>query len=78
MVINRLNQVWVADVTYIRIRAGGYVIFSVRADTEGFKERQDKLERNNKWKLVEVTVPFVSIPLGEPDIKHRIFVYQVG
>lgn len=59
-------------------RAGGYVIFSVRADAEGFKERQDKLERDNKWKLVEATVPFVSLPLGEPDIKHRIFVYQVG
>ena len=58
-------------------RPGGYIIFSVRADAQGFKERQDTLEKSNRWKLVEATAPFVSLPLGEPDIKHRIFVYRV-
>ena len=58
-------------------RPGGYVIFSVRADAQGFKERQDALEREKKWVLVEETAPFVSLPLGEPDIRHKIFVYRV-
>ncbi len=58
-------------------RAGGYIIFSVRADAEGFREKQDELERAGKWRLTEETAPFVSLPLGEPDIKHKIFVYRV-
>lgn len=56
---------------------GGYIMFSVRADAQGFSERQDMLESANKWELVVATTPFISLPLGEPDIKHRIFVYQV-
>lgn len=56
---------------------GGYIIFSVRTDAQGFKERQDILEKENKWELVEATAPFVSLPLGEPDFKHRIYVYRV-
>jgi len=58
-------------------RTDGYIIFSVRADAEGFRERQDALENNGKWKLVEETPPFVSLPLGEPDIRHKVFVYKV-
>lgn len=58
-------------------RPGGYIIFSVRADAQGFKERQNTLEKNDKWNLVKATDPFISLPLGEPDIKHRIFVYRV-
>ena len=58
-------------------RPDGYVIFSVRADAQGFRERQDVLENNGKWKLVEETNPFVSLPLGEPDIKHKAFVYKI-
>jgi SAM-dependent methyltransferase len=58
-------------------RPGGYIIFSVRADAQGFREKQDELARQKKWQLTEATAPFVSLPLGEPDIKHIIFVYQV-
>jgi predicted TPR repeat methyltransferase len=58
-------------------RPGGCIIFSVRADAQGFNEVQDGLERENKWSLVETAGPFVSLPLGEPDIKHRVFVYRV-
>ena len=58
-------------------KSGGHIIFSVRADATGFKERQDSLEQENKWKLVEVAEPFVSLPLGEPDLKHTVFVYRV-
>ncbi|MFC1913760.1 class I SAM-dependent DNA methyltransferase [Chloroflexota bacterium] len=58
-------------------RPGGYIIFSVRADAQGFKEKQDELEQAKKWRLTETTPPFISLPLGEPDIKHKIFVYRV-
>ncbi|MDD5700962.1 MAG: class I SAM-dependent methyltransferase [Dehalococcoidales bacterium] len=58
-------------------RSGGYVIFSVRTDAHGFSEKQAALEQSGKWKQVEATAPFVSMPLGEPNIKHRIFVYRV-
>jgi len=58
-------------------RSGGYVMFSVRADAQGFRERQDALENNSKWKLIEETDPFISLPLGEPDIKHKVFVYKI-
>jgi ubiquinone/menaquinone biosynthesis C-methylase UbiE len=58
-------------------RPGGCIIFSVRADAQGFKEVQDGLERDNKWSLVEAVEPFVPMPLVAPDIKHRVFVYRV-
>ena len=58
-------------------RSGGYIIFSVRTDAQGFSERQSALEQDGKWKQIEATDPFVSLPLGEPHIKHRIFVFQV-
>ena len=58
-------------------QVGGYIMFSVRADAQGFRERQDALEDNGKWKLIEETDPFISLPLGEPDIKHKIFVYKI-
>lgn len=59
------------------IRPGGYVVFSVRADAQGFEEKQRALESDGKWKLIEATTPFISLPLGEPDIRHRISVYEV-
>ncbi|MFC2033604.1 class I SAM-dependent DNA methyltransferase [Chloroflexota bacterium] len=58
-------------------RPGGHIIFSVRADAQGFKEKQAELEQLKKWRLIEATSPFVSLPLGEPDIKHMVFVYRV-
>jgi SAM-dependent methyltransferase len=58
-------------------RKGGHVIFSVRADAQGFSEKQDALESQGKWHLVETTTPFVSLPLGEPDIRHKVYVYKV-
>ena len=58
-------------------RDGGIIIFSVRADAPGFREAQDELEKTRKWQLIEETAPFNSLPLGEPDIQHKVFVYRV-
>jgi predicted TPR repeat methyltransferase len=61
-------------------RPGGHIIFSVRADTyleQGFKEKQDALETDGSWRLAEMTEPFQSLPLGEPEVRNRTFVYEV-
>ncbi|MFC1968982.1 class I SAM-dependent DNA methyltransferase [Chloroflexota bacterium] len=66
----------------IRItRPDGYIVFSLRPDVyrdNGFKEKQDSLEADGKWRLVEVSQEFQPLPWGEPDICHQIWVYQVN
>ena len=65
----------------IRItKPGGYIVFSLRPDVyrdSGFKEKQDALESEGKWKLVEVSEEFQPLPKGEPDVYHQVWVYQV-
>jgi len=65
----------------IRItKPGGHIIFSLRPDTyrdKGFKQKQDGLEAEGKWKLVEVSEEFQALPKGEPDVYHQVWVYQV-
>ena len=65
----------------IRItRPGGYIVFSLRPDVyrnSGFKEKQDALESEGKWKLAEASEEFQPLPKGEPDVYHQVWVYQV-
>ncbi len=65
----------------IRItKLGGYIVFSLRPDVyrdSGFREKQDALESEGKWKLVEVSEEFQPLPKGEPDVFHQVWVYQV-
>jgi len=65
----------------IRItKSSGYIVFSLRPDVyrdNGFKEKQDALELEGKWKLVEVSEEFQPLPKGEPDVYHQVWVYQV-
>ena len=59
----------------------GYIIFSVRADVylnQGFKERQDILEKEGKWRIIEKTEAFKGLPLVDSEHHNRIFVYQVS
>ena len=61
-------------------RPGGYIAFSLRPDVYDnacFKEKQQALEAEGLWKLVEVTDPFQPLPKGEPDVYHQVWVYQV-
>lgn len=58
----------------------GYIIFSVRSDVylnQGFKEKQDGLENEGKWQLIEKTREFKGLPLGDSELYNRIFVYEV-
>ena len=62
------------------VKPGGYIIFSLRPDVyrdSGFKARQESLEVEGKWKLVEEGEPFQTLPAGEPDVLHQDWVYQV-
>jgi predicted TPR repeat methyltransferase len=61
-------------------KPGGYVIFSVRTDVYvegGFKEKQEALEREGRWQLVEVTEPFSHLRFEDPELKVRVFAYRV-
>ena len=61
-------------------KPGGHIVFTLRPDVyedSGFKEKQTALESESKWKLVEVSEEFQTIPKGEPDVYHQIWVYQV-
>ena len=61
-------------------RPNGYIIFTLRPDVydeSGFKEKQAALEAEGRWKLVEVSDKFQTLPKGEPDVFHQIWVYRV-
>ena len=61
-------------------KPGGYVIFSVRTDVYvdgGFKDKQEALEREEKWQLVETSEPFSHLRFEDPELKVQIFAYRV-
>lgn len=62
-------------------RPGGVVVYSLRADMYSpgseFEQQQTKMENQGIWSLVEVTDPFLGLPLGEPDVYHQVWVYRV-
>ena len=62
-------------------KTGGHMVFSVRTDVYvdgGFKEKQETLEREGKWQLVEMTGPFSHLRFEDPELKVRVFAYRVG
>lgn len=61
-------------------RPGGHIIFTVRDDIyrdKGFKEKQDALAADGKWKLIEQTAAVRAYTVGEPHLRVFFFVYQV-
>jgi predicted TPR repeat methyltransferase len=61
-------------------KPGGYVIFSVRTDVYlegGFKEKQEALQREERWQLVETSEPFAHLRFEDPDLKVQVFAYRV-
>ncbi len=60
-------------------QSGGYLIFSIRVDREpesGYLAKLDTLEQQQRWRRIEMTEPFQSLPLAEPEVIHRVCVYQ--
>ena len=61
-------------------RPGGHVVFSLRPDVYrdgGFKKKQEALAAAGKWKLAEVGDEFQTLPKGEPEVYHQVWVYQI-
>lgn len=61
-------------------RPGGLVLFSLRADAgqdPDFPGAVARLEAAGLWREVFSTAPFQSMPYGEPEITHRLHVYEV-
>lgn len=61
-------------------RPGGHAVFGVRTDVYlegGFKEKQDALEKDGRWQLLEATDPFSHLRFEDPELKVRIFAYRV-
>ncbi|HWQ24452.1 MAG TPA: MFS transporter [Gaiellaceae bacterium] len=60
-------------------RAGGHVIFTLRSDQvpPGFEEKIAELERAGRWKLVERGEEFQALPLGEPEVRVRVWAFRV-
>ena len=61
-------------------KSGGYMIVSIRTDVYeegGFKEKQEALEREGRWQLVEVSEPFSPLRYEDPELKAQVFAYQV-
>lgn len=61
-------------------RSGGIIIFSMLRQEpveSDFKRKQDDLSNQDRWRLVEETAYFQSLPYGEPEVSHKVYVYRV-
>jgi SAM-dependent methyltransferase len=61
-------------------KPGGYIVYTLRPDVyrdHGFKQKHDALEAEGKWMLAEVGEEFQTLPKGEPDAYHQVWIYQV-
>ena len=62
-------------------RSRGYVIFSIRVDSghgDPYIARQEELERSGTWTKRDETPALQSMPVAEPEVLHKVFVYQVA
>jgi predicted TPR repeat methyltransferase len=62
------------------IRPGGHAVFSVRTDVYedgGFKEKQEALESEERWRLLAMSDPFAHLRFEDPNLKVRVFAYEV-
>jgi SAM-dependent methyltransferase len=59
---------------------GGLVVFSLRVDDGQIPEFPEAVrahEEQGDWKLRFKTDGFPSLPTGEPEVEHAVFVYEV-
>jgi predicted TPR repeat methyltransferase len=64
-------------------RPGGHLVFTVTEPAYhegGFKEKQEVLEADGRWKLVEVTKPYRALPgaIEVASLLSRVYVYRVS
>lgn len=68
---------------FLRVtKSGGLIIWSthshVNEQTQVFHDYRNALTDTKKWNMVFETKPFVSMPTGDNNIKHSIYVYRVN
>jgi SAM-dependent methyltransferase len=61
-------------------RPGGHVIFSLRSDDPppGFAAAISALTASGHWVLLEQGAEFQSMPLVEPQVRTRLYVYEIA
>jgi SAM-dependent methyltransferase len=60
-------------------KPGGCMIFSVRTDVYAdgaFKQQQEELEREGRWRLCQASEPFAHLRLEYPELKVQVFAYS--
>ena len=60
-------------------RAGGLIVFSQRTDNgqdPAYPNAVAAHEQSGAWRKVYVSAPFVTMPVGEPDVVTSVFVYR--
>ncbi|NNE58877.1 MAG: class I SAM-dependent methyltransferase [Hellea sp.] len=67
---------------FIRVtKQGGLVIWSthghINVRTQPYHDKRHALSSAGQWTLLFETEPFVSMPSGDPNIKHAVYVYSV-
>ena len=61
-------------------RPGGHVVFTLRSDgggPPGFEQKIADLTDASRWALVERGGEFQALPLGEPEVLVRVWVFRV-
>ena len=61
-------------------RPGGWILFSLRPKVYhdgGFKEKQNQLETEGRWKLVEISPEYRALTRGEAGLLYQIWIYHV-
>ena len=60
-------------------RPGGHLIFTLRSDQmpPGYDEKIAELQKARRWELVERGEEFQALPLGEPEVLVRVWVFRV-
>ena len=60
-------------------RRGGHLIFTLRSDQmpPGYEEKIAEFEKARRWQLVERGEEFQALPLGEPEVLVRVWVFRV-
>lgn len=66
---------------FLRVtKTGGLIVFGMRPDsheTGGFKEKQDALEAEGRWKLIDRSEPYPMTPVAEPELRYVTWIYEV-
>jgi hypothetical protein len=43
----------------------------------GFREKQEALENEQRWRLLDTSAPFAHLRFEDPDLKIQVFAYRV-